>query len=362
MRTLTDSAWPPADATITRPLVNELNRSREQNLEFRDAMTLKWQYNTDTLPPSSLTKIVRSPIGGMIGVPGEAFVGEGAIKELPQGSMPRENFAIADHIDQDISRSWALDSSQQGVQSGKSQTATAEQLQQANANARLDWERGIVLQWYVKGVTKFSTYILRYLPVEHAAQIVGPQLAQIWDAWRKTGVNSALAFTAMPDSALRVDQAVDRKTAQDLYSFLANDPYIQKGRAKLLEKLLRKFHIDPAGIVIPPDPPQPTPKDVSLSFKGEDMVAPQAPIVLEILQQLGFKFSEAAIMASQQALANAQMMAAAEAQQGEQKGDTKHGGKLPQQESLSKHAADATGGMQNTGAPAAMGAAGGMLQ
>lgn len=357
MRTLTDSAWPPADCTITRPLINELNVSREQNVQFRDAATLRWMYNTDTLPPSSLNKIVRSPVGGMIGVPSEAFVGEGAIKELPQGSMPRENFAIADYIDQDISRSWALDASQQGVQSGKDQTATAEQLQQANANARLDWERGIVLQWYVKGVTKFSTYILRYLPVEQAAQIVGPQLAQIWDAWRKTGVNSALAFTAMPDSALRVDQAVDRKTAQDLYSFLANDPFVN--RQALLESLLRKFHLDPAKIVRQPDPPKPEPPKLAFSFKGEDLVAPQAPIVLEIAQQLGLKISEAAIAVSRQALATMQQLAMA--QQAEE-GNTKHGGKVAQQESLSKHAADASGAMQNTGMPAAMGAGGGMLQ
>jgi hypothetical protein len=42
----------------------------------------------------------------------------------------------------------------------------------------------------------------------------------------------------------------------ELYSFLANDPFVQKGRQKLLEKLLRKHHIDPTGIVQPPDPPK----------------------------------------------------------------------------------------------------------
>lgn len=362
MRTRTDSAWPPADATLTRPLVNELNVSREQNLQYRDAMTLRWQYNTDTLPADALSKIVRSPIGGMIGVPGEAFAGEGAIKELPQGSMPRESFAIADYIDQDISRSWALDASQQGASSAQSQTATAEQIQQANANARLDFERGIVLQWYVKGVTKFSTLVQRYLPVERAAQIVGPHRAQIWDVWRKT-VRSSLAFTAMPDSALRVDQSVDRKQAQDLYSFLANDPYIAKGRAKLLEKLLRKFHIDPEGIVAPPDPPKPEPPKLALSFKGEDLIGPQAPIVIEILAAQGIKVSPEAVQQSQGMLLQAQQLAAQEAAEQEaQKGATKHGGKLAPQESLSKHAADQTGALQGIGGAPSPAGAGGMVQ
>jgi hypothetical protein len=364
MRTRTDSSWPPADATMTRPLVNELNVSREQNLQYRDAMTLRWQYNIEKLPNDALAKIVRSPIGGMIGIPEDAYVGEGSIKELPQGSMPRESFAIADYIDADIARTWALDAGQQGVQSAQAQTATAEQIQQANANARLDFERGLVLQWYLKGVTKYSTLVQRYYPVQLAAKIVGPQRASIWDAWRKT-VASALAFTAMPDSALRVDQAVDRKQAQDLYSFLANDPYIQKGRPKLLEKLLRKFHIDPTGIVAPPDPPHSAPAACSLSFKGEDLVAPQAPIVVELLQQLGFQISPQAVAQSQAMLQqNELLMAQAAAAKGAAGAapNTAHGGKLPQQESLSKHAAEETGGMQGIGgAPSPMGA-GGMVQ
>jgi hypothetical protein len=200
----------------------------------------------------------------------------------------------------------------------------------------------------------------RYLPVETAATIVGMDQAGLWDQWRKA-VPSALAFTALPDSALRVDQAVDRKAAQDLYSFLANDPFVN--RQALLEKLLRKFHLDPATIVKQPDPPQPgDSKAATVSFKGEDLVAPQAPIVLEMLQQAGWKITPAAVMQSQQLLLNAQMQAAAETAAADaQQGSDTHGGKVAPQESLSKHAADATGGMQNTGAPAAM-APGGRIQ
>jgi hypothetical protein len=363
MRTLTDSAYPPSDCTLIRPLVNELNRFREQMVEYRDAQTLRWMYNTDTLPLEDVQKIVRSPIGGMIGVPSDAFVGEGAIKELPHGSMPRESFTSNDYIDADIARTTAIDASGAGVQSTGSQTATEAQIQQGNANARLDFERGVVLQWYCQGVTKFSTLLQRYLSVEDAAKMIGPQAAQAWDVWRHS-VASSLAFTAMPDSALRVDQAVDRKQAQDLYSFLANDPYIQKGRAKLLEKLLRKFHVDPTGIVAPPDPPKPEPPKLSLSFKGEDFVGPQGPIVIEILQQQGITVSPANVqiaMALQQQ--NALMAAqAGEPANGAPAGATQHGGKLAPQESLSKHAADLTGGMQGIGGTAQMGAAGGHLQ
>jgi hypothetical protein len=358
LRTMTDSAYVPSDSTMIRPLVNELNVFRTQMVQFRDASLLKFVYNMDTLPKDSVEKMVRAPIGGMVGVPGEAFVTE-AIRELPHGSMPRESFTSNDYIDNDIARTTAIDAAGAGVQSTGSSTATEQQIVAANANARMDKERGRLLTQYIKAVTKFSTLLQRYLPVEQAAKIVGPQRAQYWDAWR-TQTPSTLAFTALPDSALRVDQAVDRKQAQELYSFLANDPFVN--RQVLLEKLLRKFHLDPATIVRQPDPPKPEPPKLSFSFKGEDLVAPQAPIVLEIAAQLGLKVSPEMVMLSQQMFLQAQQLAQAEAAEQEaQKGSEKHGGKVAQQESLSKHASDVTGGMQNTGAPAALGAAGGQL-
>jgi hypothetical protein len=361
VRTLTDSAYPPSDSTMIRPLVNELNVYREQQVQFRDAATLKWVYNTGTVPPDVVQKMVRSPIGGMIGAPPELFPLEHNIVELPQGSMPRESFLGQQAIDDDIARTVSIDGPGAGVQSQQNSTATEAQIVQSNANARLDFERGVVLQWYVKGVTKYSTLIQRYLPVEQAAQIVGPQLAQAWDQWRKA-VPSSLAFTAMPDSALRVDQAVDRKSATDFYSFIANDPYCQNARQGVLTSLFRKHHLDPKDIAAPP-PAKPEPPKLSFSFKGEDLVGPQSVIVLGIAEQLGIKIDPSWVTLAQAALQQNMLMAAeAEAQDEQAEGDKRHGGKLPQQESLSKHASDATGGMQNTGAPAAMGGAGGFLQ
>lgn len=361
-RTMTDSAYVPSDSTMIRPLVNELNVFREQMVQYRDANLLRYIANADTLPAEALTKIVRSSIGGVVMVPSEAFLGDGAIKPLEGGSMPRESFTSNDYIDNDIARTTAIDASGAGVQSSSSSTATEQQIIAANANARLDKERGVILKQYLKGVTKFSTLLQRYLPVEQAAQIVGPQRAAIWDAWRKT-VPSALAFKALPDSALRVDQAVDRKQSQDLYTYLANDPHVN--RQELLKGLLRKFHLDPSKIMVQPPPQKPEPPKLALSFKGEDLIGPQAPIVIEILQQQGIQISPEAVSQSQGMLLQAEQMAAAAAAEDEAKkgrAETKHGGKVAQAESLDKHAVDMTGGMQNTGAPAAMGAAGGMLQ
>lgn len=362
VRTLTDSSFVASDGTMIRPLENELDVFRSQLVQFRDAQTLRYMANSDVLPPDALNKLTRSPIGGIVSVPSEAFVGDGAIKPFEGGSIPRESFQTNDYIDNDMARTTGIDAQGAGVQSDRSSTATEQQLIASNANARLDKERSVLLQRYLKGVTKYSTLLQRYLPVADAAAIVGKQRATVWDAWRKTA-SAPLAFTAMPDSALRVDAAVDRNQARELYSFLANDPFVQKGRAKLLEKLLRKHHIDPNGIVMPPDPPKPPTPNISLTIKAENLnpYAPEYTNVYQMLTQAGEKNLVPPPVNPAQAM---QMQLAAQAAQAAAKqANTQHGGKLPEQESLSKHAADRTGAMQGIGGPpAAMGAPGGRVQ
>ena len=364
IRTLTDAAFVPSDCTISRPIVNELNTFRTQMVQQRDANVLRWMYNVDTLPNDALKKIVRSPIGGFIGVPQDAFVGDGAIKELPHGSYPRENFAINDYLDNDLSRTHALDSNQQGVTAESGTTATEAQIQQSNVNARLGLERGVVLDWYIRGVTKYSTLIQRYLPIEKAAAIVGQQAAQQWDGWRKM-VPATLAFTALPDSALRTDLAVERKRAMDEYTFFANDPLIN--RAELLKQLLPRLNYSQKVINQQPPEKGPEPTKPGLSIKGDDLnpLMPQFPILVEVLAQVGIKISPQAIQQAQAAAMNQVLMqqqaAQATATDGAGQPDTEHGGKMAQMESLSKHANDETGGMQGSGQPAPMGT-GGMVQ
>lgn len=343
IRWLSDAAHVPSDCTISRPLVNELNLFREQMVQFRDAAILRWMYNVDTLPLEALGKIVRSPVGGFIGVPGEAFVGEGAIKELPHGSYPRENFSIADYIDHDLSRTHALDEAQQGVSSGGDTTATEAQIQQSNVNARLGLERGVVLDWYLRGVTKYSTLIQRFVPVEQAATIVGPEKAQEWDSWRKN-VPASLAFTALPDSSLRHDLPFEQKRRMDNYTYWANDPWIN--RQELLKETMPYMGYSSKVVNAEPPATKPEPPKLTLTIKAEDLnpLVPQYPNVYQVLTQQGVTDL---VQPVAQAVLNQPMP--------EGPADTKHGGKMAQMESLDKHQVDETGGMQGTGQPAAMG-------
>lgn len=363
IRSLTDSAHVSSDCTIVRPTVNEISKYRGQMIEFRDASIPLRAYNVDTLPTDALDKLLKARIGSFIGLSADAFAGETAIKELPQGNLPRENFMVNDILDNDLSRAMALDAEQAGAESGGDNTATEAQIKQANVNARMGFERNIVLKWYLKGVTKYSTLVQRYLPVEKAAQIVGPQAAQLWDGWRKQ-VPASLAFTAFPDSQLRNDLAPERKRKLEEYSFFAKDPYIN--RLELLKNLFPKLGYP--NKCLNPQPPEqgPEPTKPGLSMKAEDLnpLLPQFPILVEVLGQVGIKISADAIAKAEAAAMNQLLMNQATAMStptgagSGPKPSTAHPGAVSPTETLSKHAADETGAMQGSGAPAPMGAGG----
>ena len=294
-RTLADSAYVMSDCSISRPQVNELNKFREQQIRLRDSNVPIRLYNTDVLPPEVKAKIDAAEYGGTpIGVPAEAFAGNPPIIEIAKATYPRENFTFEEKQDADIARTHSLDANQGGTRTDNARTATELQLIQVNSNVRLDKERARVLAWYIKGVTKFSTLAQRFVTLEQATRIIGPQRAQTWAQVMKQ-VPAALAFEAMPDSAIRVDAAQRRKFAMETYAFFRNDPTINT-------EMLLKQSVFPAlglssSVYRPPTPPPPPPPEkpkISLSIKGEDLspMMPQYPAVLIMLDEAGMDTSK----------------------------------------------------------------------
>lgn len=354
IRTLTDSAYVPSDCTISRPLVNELNDARSHMVLNRKSQLIIGFYDAGSMTTDALEKAIKAPINGLVGLPSDVFAQAQPIKPIERGPYPRENFSVNDYLDNDLSRTHAVDAEQSGADSGGDQTATEASIKQSNVSARLGFERGNVLDWYVKGCTKFSCILQWYLPIEQAVQIVGPVKAQEWDSWRKQ-VPAHLAFTALPDSALRTDLAVERKRALDEYSFFANDPLVNRG--ELLKAILPRLHYPMSVLQTQPPEKGPEPPKLAMSIATADLdpMTPAYGNVYQVLTQLGIKNLAQPSIDPIAAHAMQAMKEAAAAP------NTAHGGKVAQQESLSKHADDITGGMQGTGAQAETGA-GGTLQ
>lgn len=290
LRTLADSAYVMSDCSISRPQVNELNKFREQQIRLRDSNIPIRIVDSDRVPPEVLEKIKNADYGSSpIPLPAEAFAGNPPIQEIAKATYPRENFTFEEKQDNDIARTHAMDANQGGTKTDSARTATELQLIQVNTNVRLDAERARVLEWYIKGVTKFSTLIQRFVTVEQAAQIVGPERAQAWSQVMSQ-VPATLAFTASPDSALRVDAAQNRKMTLETYGYIRNDPGVNP-QVYLQRKVFPALNMD-SSYAAQPKPPQPPPPDPirgQFQIKGEDLnpMMPQYPGVLMILKAAG---------------------------------------------------------------------------
>jgi hypothetical protein len=273
--------------------VNELNRFREQQILLRDSNIPLRVLNADVVPTEVQAKIARAEYGAApIPMPAEFFASEN-LKEIAKATYPRENFVFEDKQDADIARTHAMDANQAGVQNDTARTATELQLIQSNSTVRLDKERNKVLQWYVKGVTKFSTLVQRYVTEAQAAEIVGRERARVW-AQTMPLVPAALAFDAAPDSALRVDATQRRKIALEKYQYFRNDPEVSAGEL-LKNEVFPAMGMDTRSLAkpVPPPPTQPEPPKASISIKGDDLnpMMPQYTGVLLVLKASGLDVS-----------------------------------------------------------------------
>ncbi len=353
-RVLTDSAYVMSDVAVALPQTMEMDAFREIAQEQRRINLLKLAFNTDELTVDELKKAMNMQQGGAIGLPPKAFVsGRLPLRAFDIHPIPPDDWALDAKLDNDLAQTFGIDANAQGVESAGSQTATEAGISQANRNVRAGKESNTVAEDYMRGVTKFSTLIQRYLSVEDAAAIVGQQKAQLWDSWRHA-IPTRLAFTMLPDSALRNDTPLQRKQFLDAMTYAANDP--NTDRRYLWEKFWELQHLDPTRAMIPaeqvpqPKPEQPKP---SMAFKGEDFspLSAQSPVMVDLWQKITGVMIDPAAMQNALALGRLLTMLQPSPTEGDGKPDepAPHGGKLTQMTSLDKHQTDKSGGMQNTG-------------
>lgn len=298
IRSVPDSAYVPSDSQMTRPLVQELCKFRTQMVQERDANRAAYGYDSSKLPPETIAKIENREQGALIPLE------EGALNQGPLGIMAqlitpsanRQTYIANDYITRDIEKTLAIDATGAGVGGDEEESATKTATVDRNRSVRMDGERRAVLRWYLKLVDKFSALVCRYMSPELAAQYIGPQSAQVWAQWDKRAMPGRVAFSAKPDSQIRLDMARERKFWMDLYQFTAKDP--NTVRVTLLKKLFAMAGEDPSQLVVDKLPEQPQKPNLGFTFKGEDLIGPQGPIVREIMAQCGLEISQGAVTES----------------------------------------------------------------
>lgn len=362
LRFLPGSGYPMGDVTISRPISEELNTGRTQMLRFRDlAMPMRW-VNREGLDLETKEKIERGTTMSTIPVDGDgkALIG---VVALPQ--FPRENFEFDDRARGDYELAWSMGRNQAGVTEDEGKTATEVRVAQGAADVRLDKERTRVLNWFTRGAAKFGSLLQQFKDDAGFAEIAGPDGVKQLQAWNRQQIQGEFAFTAKPDSALRIDQDVERRQRLALYNLLGRDPNVN--RVEILKSVVAMHNLDPGKIVVEskPEEPKPEPPKLSVAIRGDDMnpLSPQFPIMLALLAQGGVQIPPEAVQNAMMLaqLVQAQMPMAAPApgpgqtSPGRPNGASRaalqpspeHPGSVPQAEPLNKHSLRDTVGKLN---------------
>jgi hypothetical protein len=351
LRFLPGSAYPVSDVGISRPISEELNEGRSQMMRFRErAMPMRW-VNREGLDLETKEKIARGEIMSTIGVDGN---GNELIGVVALPTFPRENFDFAQVAMKDYEMAWSMGRNQTGVTEDESKTATEVRVAQGAADVRLDKERTRVLTWFTRGANKFGSLLQQFKDDAGYAEIAGPDGVKQLQAWNRQQIQGEFAFTAKPDSALRIDQDIERRQRLALYNLLGRDPNVN--RVEILKSLVTMHNLDASKIVVEskPEEPKPEPPKLSVAIRGEDMspLSPQMPIVMALLQQVGVQIPPDAVqnamllaqhVQAQQVMAapvpsgNGSPTRANGAPRAGVQPSPEHPGATPQMEPLSKH-------------------------
>lgn len=340
IRTVPDQAYVPSDSQMTRPLVRELCKFRTQMVQERDANRSRVLYDTEKLPPEVIARIEDGSLGSLIAVEGGALAaGVNAIMaEVVKASPARQAYIANDYIQRDIDKTLAIGPAQAGVNDPEEGSATQSAIVDRSAQARQAHEQRQVLRWYLKLVDKLSALACRYLHPQMVAAYIGEQDAMAWGSFDWKSTDSRLAFSAKPDSQIRLDAAAERKFAIDVYQMTANDPNVN--RVPILKNLFVKAGMNPAEVVVEQLPEKkPEPPSVSFAIKTESLnpLMPEYANVYQVLTQLGLKNLATPMLDPVTAdLMQKTLQAEADAQ-------TEHGGPAEQQRPLSKAQGERSG-------------------
>lgn len=271
IRDMSDSAYIPSDCTVTRPIVTELARYRQQGIDHRDSSNSIRIGNEAVFGGEAIVKTIKGPHGLIILVPEAQFdPNRPPLVELAHPQVSRENFQFQDILERDLQKVTAQSANQTGAQQDHQASATETTYVQRSADVRLAAERNRFAAGFLAGVAKLDALDKRFETPPGQAPLAG------------------YTYDIKPDSGMHVDAATDRKYALEVYNQLRKDSRVNP--EYLLTELAPMLRLDASKLIAPPPPPaKPDPPKTSIIIRGEDIspLQPQYANVLEVLKEEG---------------------------------------------------------------------------
>jgi hypothetical protein len=299
LRYVPDMPIPPSDCAMSRVIVDELSKGRNQMLEQRDRNVPMRGISLDKVTPDSREKLVHGEWQEIIGFENVA-AGDQVMFGIPLSAYPQENFNFNSIGERDLQECWALSGHNLGTSEQSSRTATELSLRQQGTETRMASEQARVELWWVSIVEGLASLVQQYSDLPQYAKVVGQDGAAKIMEWTKAEIAGEFAFAIRPDSAKRVDQAAERKFRLDAMNLMMNIPGINQ--QELIAWAAPALGLDPAKVFQPPqkveEPPEPVSITYSLSSEDLNPILPTYANTVAILKSRGIDLAPAAPMAA----------------------------------------------------------------
>jgi hypothetical protein len=273
---VSDTAVPPSDSEVGRPLVVEKMRGRSQIMAQREAsQPMRWA-DSSRVDPQVIDQINKGEWQRVIPMQGS---GERALGEVARASYPHEDFTFDQIINRDLDDAWSLSQNQLGnFNTGARSASEANIVAGANAE-RIGLERAQVVEFFLSLVDVLAGLMQLFYDERDAEPVIGQDGVERLQAWDKSSIAGKFAFEITQDSTvlLSSDQKVEK--LMKALNLVGKSGYVNP--EPIIAEILALSGVDPAKVMITPEPPKPAEPNVSLRLTGaEDLSNPMAVALL----------------------------------------------------------------------------------
>jgi hypothetical protein len=270
---ISDEGLPPSDSTIGRFQVNELEASRDAMVQQRKhSIPVRW-FDPNRVSPNTRTLLDKGDYQGFLPIPG----GDRAIGEVARANYPQEKFEFDKIIKSDLTEMWQVGTNQAGAFASGERSASEAKIIQQNFQTRVGQEREKVTKFFLGIAEVVAGHLALYGDIDLVSQID----AQRMETWDRRSIANQFVYTVRADSTVLLDAQQRIKQLTEALNLTAQSGYINP--KPVIEEIWELSGMDPAKVVVDPQPKPPEPVKVSVS-NAADLIN---PVMLALLMRTG---------------------------------------------------------------------------
>lgn len=274
---VSDNPIVPSDSSASRPQVNDLRRSRSQLFANRQrSIPVRW-FDTNRVGLDIQAQLMDGTWQGWIPTNG---AGDKAVGEQARASYPAENLTFDQETYTDLLQSWGLTPQAMGNSTpGRKNQAETQATAQGFAT-NIGKERARVQMFFLGIVEVLAGLMALYSDFP----ILTPQERQAMEqAWDHKHILHNMVLKIRPDSTIVLDPQTRVARLNNFLNMTIKSGYVNP--LPILTEMAELNGLDPAEVIITPQPKQPDDPQLSFRFTGKDDLMSPAVMALLLKQK-----------------------------------------------------------------------------